>query len=63
MELIIDRFEEDFAVLEAEDRKCYNVPKEIIPAGAREGDLIIISLGDNSERKTKIKRLMDDLFE
>lgn len=63
MELIIDRFEGEYAVLEAEDQTCYNVPRAILPDGAHEGDLIIISIGDNSERKEKIKRLMDDLFE
>lgn len=48
MKLIIDRIEENTAVLELESGECVNVPKVLID-NAQEGDTIIISV----EKKTK----------
>ena len=36
----IDRFEEDFAVLEREDCSTFNIPKNQLPQEAKEGDVI-----------------------
>ncbi len=64
MKLIIDRFEGNYAVVETENKKMFNLPKEILPSDAKEGDVIsiIIDHTTTKERKEKISRLMDDLW-
>ena len=68
MQIIIDRFEGEFAVVEYEnkDKKlCFvNIPKVIIP-GATEGDVIDITINkdETKKREKNIKNLMDSLFE
>jgi uncharacterized Zn finger protein len=46
MQLIIDRFEDDIAVCEKSDRSMVNIPRQKIPANAKEGDVLIIE-GDD----------------
>ena len=46
MQVIIDRFEGDIAVCEKSDRSMVNIPRQKIPADAREGDVLIIE-GDD----------------
>lgn len=41
MEVIIDRFEGDFAVCEVDEGKFINIPRELVGA-AKEGDAIEI---------------------
>lgn len=64
--LIIDRFEGDWAVIEF-GQKTFNIPKVLIPADAREGDVISIHIAVDKEatatRAEAIKRLADSLFE
>ena len=64
--LIIDRFEEDWAVIEF-GQKTFNIPKFLIPPEAREGDAINIQItvdkGATGARTGAIKRLADELFE
>jgi len=70
--VIIDRFEGDFAVCEDEDRKMINIEKSRLPKDAKEGTVLII-MGDKEDdikvdyaetqaRKSRIKRMMDSLF-
>jgi hypothetical protein len=63
---IIDRFEEDWAVLEYEG-KTFDVPRALLPDNAKEGDMLRISLDIDLEetlkRKEAIKKLEDELFE
>jgi transcription elongation factor len=40
MKYIIDRFEDNFAVVEINSQKFVNIPKEAIPQEAKEGDII-----------------------
>lgn len=64
MKIIIDRFEGDFAVVELENKTTVNIPKQIIPNGAKEGFVITIEI-DHSEteiRKQKILDKMNDLW-
>jgi len=69
--LIIDRFEGEYAICEQEDKSIVNILNVALPEGVTEGDCIIINeLGiiklDNVEtekRKTKIVKLIGDLFE
>jgi hypothetical protein len=46
MEVIIDRFEGKIAVCEKPDRMMVNIPRNRLPAAAREGDVLVIE-GDN----------------
>jgi hypothetical protein len=63
---IIDRFEEDWAVLEYES-KIFNVPRILIPDNAKEGDVLRSSLeidkNEMRKRKEVIRKLEDELFE
>ena len=63
MQVIIDRFEGDFAVVEMEICKYVNFPKILIP-DAKEGDIINIELDkkETVERKKHIQELMNDVF-
>jgi hypothetical protein len=42
MKLVIDRFEGAYAVGEKPDRTMVNIPKNKLPPGAKEGDVLII---------------------
>ncbi|KFD41984.1 hypothetical protein DK28_0202030 [Peptococcaceae bacterium SCADC1_2_3] len=63
---IIDRFENDWVIVEF-DRKTFNLPRSIFPAGAKEGDVInikiIVDKKATTSRKKSIKDLADSLFE
>jgi hypothetical protein len=61
MVLTIDRFEENYAVVETESKMMYNVPGALFP-GAKEGDMYNLSPCENF-RKEKIKQLMEDVWE
>jgi len=65
MKVIIDRFEGDFAVVELENRSTINMPKQLIPEGAKEGDVLNIEIDteETNKRKEKVKKLMDNLWE
>jgi len=64
--VIIDRFEEDWAVLEYEGI-VFNVPRALLPDDAKEGDVINIILEINRQethkRREIIRKLEDELFE
>lgn len=70
MEVIVDRFEGDYAVCEKPNREMMDIHKEKLPKGVREGDVLTIS-GDkitiNPEkrkaREERIQKLMNDLWE
>lgn len=69
MKGIIDRFEENFAVVELEDNTMQNIPKELLPREAEEGTVIIIDgeriyidKDETLERKRRIDELFDELF-
>ncbi len=71
MELIIDRIEADVAVCENIDRTTTDIPLILLPEGVKEGDVIIKNeLGEfvidsekTLERKQRIKKLLNDLWE
>ena len=64
--LIIDRIEEDWAVIEY-GKKTFNIPLALLPQGAKEGDVInVLVTVDESAAKSRtddIKALAKDLFE
>lgn len=65
MRVVIDRFEDGFAVLELESGKVVNVPVEIIPEGAKEGDVLLIEIDrqETENRQRRIKNLFEKLKE
>ena len=63
--MIIDRFEGKFAVVELDNGSFENIPKALLPTGAKEGDCIIITIDENTtaDKKEKIKNKMNKLFQ
>ena len=63
MQVIIDRIEGEFAVVELDDGSILDVPKSLFN-GAKEGDIIDISINHQltNERTKEIENLMDDIF-
>ena len=65
MEFVIDRFEGEIAVVELTDGKMAELPKGLLPSGAKEGDTVMIFVDDNKTKQVQeeIKELMDDVWE
>ncbi len=65
MKVIIDRFEGNYAVVELPDMSTVDMPLELVPKEAEEGDVLIIEIDadETKNRKERIKKLMDDLWE
>lgn len=67
---ILDRVEENYAILESENGKMIEINIDNIDGNSREGD-ILIKEGDKfivselltKERKDKIKDMMNDIWE
>ncbi|MBC7341775.1 MAG: DUF3006 domain-containing protein [Clostridia bacterium] len=63
---IVDRFEGDWAVIEY-GRRRFNFPRELLPPGAKEGDVLRFSVSVDPEatdrRQREIQKLMDLVFE
>jgi hypothetical protein len=64
MKLIVDRFENDFAVCEIEKGKFVNIPIVALDSQTQEGDVIVITTdkSETNKRKEKIDGLMNSLF-
>lgn len=64
MRVTIDRFEGNVAVVEIEPGKFVELPRELVP-DAKEGDIILIQKDteETKERKQKIEKLMNQVFE
>jgi len=62
--LIIDRFEDDIAIIESSEGKC-ELPKSELPPESEEGDVLKITVDKSktSSRKEAIKELSKKLFE
>lgn len=62
---IIDRFENGWAVIE-HNRKTFNLPRELIPPEAVEGDVLTINVAIDTEAtadlKKEVRALADELF-
>lgn len=65
MNIIIDRFEGNFAVVELEDKRMINMPRELVPEEAEEGDILVIqiSLEKTEDLKRKIEEEVEGLWE
>jgi len=64
MKVIIDRFEENYAVIELSDKKTVDLPLELVPKGAKEGDVLDISIDyeETNKIKEEIENLMEDMW-
>lgn len=63
MYITVDRFEGEFAVVEAENGKIYNIPCELVP-DAKEGSVINIYVDKErtEKQKNEVQSLVDELF-
>lgn len=64
MEVVIDRFEGEYAVVELSDRTTAHISKTLLPK-AREGDVVVITIDKTAtgKRKRKIDQLADEVWE
>ena len=64
MKLIIDRFEGDFAVVELPSGQMLDCPKALLPANAKEGSILNITVDEDStnEKLQKVTERMNKLF-
>ena len=70
MMYIVDRFEGKYGVLEDVDGVMTNVPISDLPAGVREGDVLVrdgqeymVDAGKTEARKKKMKEMMGELWD
>ena len=64
MNVIVDRIEGNYAVVEIEKGKMCNLPIELVP-NVKEGDVVTITINKDKteERKMTIEELMNSVFE
>ena len=69
MRYTVDRFEGEFAVLEAEDRATISVARELLPEDCAEGTVLLKTadgytrdLGEEAARAARIKEKMKRLW-
>ena len=68
--VIIDGFEEDYAVCQTDEGEILEIEKAKIPTDAKEGDVLVLEEDEISINKEEtirlrqqIKKLMEDLWE
>ena len=63
MQLMVDRIENEYLVVELENGNIVDIPREVVP-DAKEGDIIDIFINkeETKNRKEEVRKLMDDLF-
>ena len=63
MKWIIDRFEENYAVIECENTS-FNVPKAALPCDASEGDVlnVLTDIKETKNRENQMKDRLKNLF-
>ncbi len=64
MDVIVDRIEGDYAVVEIDKGNMVNLPIELVP-NVKEGDVVTITINkDKTEKRKKtIEELMNSVFE
>ena len=63
MNVTVDRFEGEFAVVETPDLQMCNIPRILCP-NAKEGDVLSIKInsGETDKARERVKKLMDEVF-
>lgn len=66
MQVIIDRFEGELAIIEYAEG-TFSLPRSLLPQKATEGDVLQISIrldkNATNQRQNRLRQLMDDVFE
>lgn len=64
MEVIVDRIEGDYAIVEIEKGNMSNLPLDLVP-NVKEGDIVTITINKDKteDRKKTIEELMNSVFE
>lgn len=64
MEVIVDRIEGDYAIVEIEKGNMSNLPLDLVP-NVKEGDIVTITINKDKteDRKKNIEELMNSVFE
>lgn len=62
IELTIDRFENEKAVLKMENGETVVWPKDKLPEDAKEGEIFIFSIMNDEEKKTDKKELAKNIL-
>ncbi len=64
MKWIVDRFENDYAIIELEDGTLVNVLKCALPKDISEGDVIRLEIdkGETDEKREDMKKRLKNLF-
>ncbi len=64
MDVIVDRIEGDYALVEIEKGKMCNLPIELVP-DVKEGDVVTIAINKDKtkDRKKTVEELMNSVFE
>ena len=65
MRVVIDRLEEDQAVVELENGEFQHLSRRLLPAMAAEGDVLVIEIDEKEteRRRNRINELMNHLSE
>lgn len=65
MKVIIDRFEEDKAIVELENGDMQHLSSKLLPAMAAEGDVLTIEIDEEEteRRKNRLNELLNGLEE
>jgi len=64
MRIIVDRFEGNIAVVELENGQMIDCPKALLPANAKEGSIINITVDENATnaKLEEVTERMNKLF-
>ena len=64
MRYIVDRFENEYAIVELDNGEFIDIPKKALPPDASEGSIIeVTTLSDETNvRRTEMKKKMNSLF-
>ncbi len=62
--MILDRIEGETAIVELESGDYIKLPVSLLPKGAKEGDMLILSVDTDATQKRRqtVKKQMDRLF-
>lgn len=64
MRYIVDRFENEYAIVELDNGEFIDIPKKALPLDASEGSIIeVTTLSDETNvRRTEMKKKMNSFF-
>ena len=65
MKFIIDRIENDLAVIELDNEEIITIPKKILKNECKDGDIYEIKFlkDETIKRRKKMKKMLDSIFD